>query len=327
MSDILGNHRMILSFNIQRDIADSDILTTYYYLKRRINYGIGFFQFKNFLNSRVSSIGESFRDYRLFAERNYGMFGLISVPFNTFDRLDFEMQAFISERQFFEDVEEDPVTGQLYYTESRRSTRRLIEPSLSFVHDASFYDMFGPVEGSRWTISLSRGIGINETGVSRSTGYIDYRKDKRVFYRNSFAFRLAFAASEGKDPRSFFLGGPSTLRGYDYLAFEGTRMAIANFEYRFPLVDALIIGFPGRWGLGNIGASLFYDVGATWNKNELNPFRSDYNGLVFGDLRGDFGFGVHFYLGYFLLNFQLAWQTDMREVYSSHFTFYIGPTF
>jgi len=79
MSDILGNHRMILSFNIQRDIADSDILTTYYYLKRRINYGIGFFQFRNFLNSRVSSIGESFRDYRLFAERNYGMFGLISL--------------------------------------------------------------------------------------------------------------------------------------------------------------------------------------------------------------------------------------------------------
>ncbi|UCH83570.1 MAG: PD40 domain-containing protein, partial [Candidatus Latescibacterota bacterium] len=327
LSDILGNHRMVLAFNIQRDIADSDILTSYYYLKRRINYGIGLFQFRNYLNSRVSSIGESFRNYRLFAERNYGMFGLVSIPLSTFNRLDFELQAFMSERQFFDKVEEDPVTGQLFYTESRRSTRRLIEPSVSYVHDASFYDMFGPIEGSRWSISISRGIGIDETGVSRTTGYLDYRKYKRVFYRNSIAFRIAFAGSEGKDPRTFFLGGPATLRGYDYLAFEGSRMALANIEYRFPLVDALILGFPGRWGIGNVGAKLFYDVGATWDKNELNPLRSDRNGLVFRDLLADFGFGVHFYLGYFLLNFQLAWQTDMREVYASHFTFYMGPTF
>ena len=51
------------------------------------------------------------------------------------------------------------------------------------------------------------------------------------------------------------------------------------------------------------------------------------NGVVFRDLLADFGFGVHFYMAYFLLNFQVAWQTDMNEVYASHFSFFIGPGF
>jgi WD40 repeat protein len=102
LSDILGDHRLVFSFNIQKDIEDSDIFSSYYYLKRRVNYGIGVFQFTNFLNSPVSSIGESFGNYQLFSERNYGIYGLISVPFSTFDRLDFELQAFMSERRFFE---------------------------------------------------------------------------------------------------------------------------------------------------------------------------------------------------------------------------------
>jgi len=176
-------------------------------------------------------------------------------------------------------------------------------------------------------VSLSRGVGFDETGVSRSTAYIDLRKYKRIFYRNSFALRLAFAASEGKDPRSFFIGGPSTLRGFDYIAFEGSRMALTTVEYRFPLVDALILGWPGRWGLGNVGGKLFFDAGAAWNKGAITPLRSDVNGLAFQDVRADFGFGVHFYMAYFLLNFQLAWQTDLRNVYASHFSFFMGPAF
>jgi WD40 repeat protein len=325
LSDILGDHRLVFSFNIQKDIADSDLFASYYYLKRRINYGFGVFQYTNFLNSPVSTIGESFGSYELFSERNYGIYGLVSVPFSTFDRLDFELQAFMSERQFFEEV--GGSEGQIYYQQSAKSERRLVEPGLSYVHDASFYDMFGPVAGGRWMLSVSKAVGFDDTGVSRSTLYLDMRKYTRVFYRNSLALRLAFAASEGKDARTFFLGGPSTLRGYDYLAFDGARMAITTIEYRFPLIDALILGFPGRWGLGNIGGKLFFDAGAAWNKGDIEPFRENGGGFRFQDVLADFGFGVHFYMAYFLLNFQVAWQTDLEEVYSSHFSFFIGPAF
>lgn len=327
MSDLLGNHRMVFSFSLYRDIADSDVLGVYYYLARRIDYGIGAFQFKNFLNSRVTSVGEAFTDYRLFTERNYGVFGLVSVPFTTFNRLEFQLQAFVSERQFFDEAFEDPTTNQLVLQGGDRDTRNLIEPAVAYVHDATFYNYFGPVDGSRYRISMSKGFGLGEEAVERSSFFLDYRKYMKVFYRNSFAFRLAAAASEGQDPRTFFLGGPSTLRGYSYLAFDGSRLVVTSLEYRFPLIDALIFGWPGRWGFQNLGGSVFFDAGAAWDKGDFHPFRTDVNGLQFDDVLGAVGFGTHFYFGYFLLNFQWGWQTDLRSIGHSRFHFYLGPSF
>jgi hypothetical protein len=327
LSDMLGNHRLVFSLSIYRDLENSDFFGSYFYLKKRINYGFGAFQFKNYLNSRMSSVGESFNYYRLFSERNYGVFGLVSFPFSTFYRMDLELQAFVSEREFYERVDVDPYTNSVRFVPGTTSRRRLIEPTLSFTHDASFFRAFGPVDGSRWTISFAKGVSFGDEDVSRSTVFLDYRWYKTLFYRNSFAFRLAGAVSEGDDAREFFLGGPTTLRGADYLEYSGTRMGLANFEYRFPLVDALIFGWPGRWGFTNIGGSLFFDAGATWDKDDFTAFREDVDGVQFQDIRADFGFGTYFYLGYFLLNFQFAWPTDLKDTGGNRFHFFFGPAF
>ncbi len=326
MSDLLGNHRLLFAFNLYRDIENSDFLLTYYFLKKRIDYGFGLFQFKNYFNSRVTSIGESFSNYRLFTERNYGVFGMASIPFNKFYRMDLELQAYISDREFFDRVD-DPFSSGLLYTRSGASKRRLIEPSISFVHDSSFFSYFGPVEGSRWRASVSRGVGFTGDDVSRTTAFVDYRWYKRLFYRNSFAFRVLGAMSEGDDPRTFFLGGPLTLRGYDYVEFEGTRIVMGSLEYRYPLIDALIFGWPGRWGFTNVGGTLFYDVGAAWFNDDVHFIRHSVDYLQFNDLKADYGFGMYFNLGFLLLNFQFAWQTDMRTTGDSQFHFFIGPTF
>ncbi len=327
LSDLLGNHRMLFSFNFFRDIEDSDFLLTYFYLKKRINYGFGLFQFKNFLNSRISTIGENFLDYRLFTERNYGVFALMSIPFNTFYRMDLEFEGFVSDREFFDQLSQDPATGQIFYSQQERSRKRLIEPTLSLVHDSSFFSYFGPVEGSRWIISLSKGIAFGGSDVSRTTGFLDYRWYKRLFYRNSIALRMAAAASEGSEPRSFFLGGPVTLRGYDYLAFEGSRLGLVSVEYRYPMIDALILGWPARWGFTNIGGTLFFDAGAAWDKDEFTPFKKGVNRLQFNDIHGDFGLGTYLNLGFLLLNFQYAWQTDLHSIGGHQFHFFLGPAF
>jgi len=137
---------------------------------------------------------------------------------------------------------------------------------------------------------------------------------------------LTGAVSEGTDPRVFFLGGPTTLRGYDYLRFTGTRMGLVSLEYRFPMLDALIFGWPGRWGFTNIGGTLFYDVGAVWDKDYIDPFVPD-GGIQFQDLRGDFGFGTYLNLGYFMINLQFAWPTDMKRTGENEFYVWFGPTF
>jgi outer membrane protein assembly factor BamA len=332
LSDLLGDNHILISFNIFHSIEDSDFLVSYYYLRKRIDYAVGLFQFKNYLNSRVSSLGEVFVDYLLFTERNYGAYALASYPFSTFTRLDAEFEGYISERQFFEPTNVDAY-GYYYYA-SRKSERRLLQPTLSLVHDSAYFGLFGPVIGSRWMVSASRTISFSGTDVSRTTVFLDYRKYLPLYYRNYVAFRAIGASSTGNDPRFFFLGGPLTMRGYDYLQFSGSKIMLFNAEYRYPLVDALIFGWPGRWGIGDIGGTLFFDSGAVWGPGTyIEPLPDGIRPRVlhlsneYLQFYSDFGVGFYVRFGYFILNFQLGWPTDFSLTGKSVFHFYIGPQF
>ncbi len=330
-SDLLGDHHMFLSFNIYRSLEDSDFLFSYYYLKNRIDYAVGVFQFNNYLNSRGTSIGETFTDYRYFTERNYGLFGMVSFPFSTFDRVDLEFQGFISERRFFDYVQYDEYGYTIIPGEE--SKRRLFQPTISFVHDSAYFGSFGPVIGSRWMASVSRSISFSGSDVSRTTAYLDYRKYLPLFYRNYLAFRAIGAISEGDDQRYFYLGGPMTMRGYDYLQFSGPRMMLFNLEYRFPMIDQLVFGWPGRWGISNIGGTLFLDSGAVWGEGtfkERLPAGIEsrtIGGLDEYEFYSDFGLGFYLRFGYLILNFQLGWPTDFSRTGEPVFHFYIGPQF
>ncbi len=327
-SDLLGDHHLLVAFNFFRSIEDSDVLVTYRYLKRRIDYGVGVFQFKNYLNSRVSSIGETFIDYQLFTERNYGLFALASYPFSTFTRADLEFQGFISEREFFGTYREGS-SGLEYYVPTK-SKRTLLQPTFSLVHDSAYFGSFGPVIGSRWMLSASKAIAFSGDDISRSTLFADYRRYMPLFYRNYLAVRGIGAVGVGDDPQIFFLGGPLTMRGYDYLQFTGSRMLLFNVEYRYPLVDALIFGWPGRWGIQDIGGTFFLDTGSVWGKGRyVEPLPEWLVPRVVNDLAfySDFGVGFYMRIGYLILNFQLGWPTDFSRTGDSVFHFFIGPQF
>lgn len=333
-SDLMGDHHLYLSFNLYRSLEDSDLMISYYYLKKRIDYAFGVFQFKNYLSSRVSSIGETFLDYRFFTERNYGVFGTVSFPFSMFTRLDLEFQGFISEKEFFDQlVPDESNPGFFVLEEGEKYTRRLFQPSLSIVHDSAYFGAFGPVIGSRWMVSLSRALNISGDDISRTTAFVDYRKYLPLYYRNYLAFRAVGAASEAErneDRRYFFLGGPLTMRGYDYLQFSGPRMALFNLEYRFPLVDALIFGWPGRWGITNIGGTFFIDSGAVWGEDTyIEKLPGGIKPRRFQDVEfySDFGTGFYMRFSFLILNFQLGWPTDFSRTGSPVFHFFIGPMF
>ncbi len=330
VSDLLGDHHIFLLFGLYGSLEDSDIMLSYYYLKRRLDYSFGIFQFKNYLNSRVSSVGEIFTDYRYFSERNYGVFTNVSFPFSMFTRADLELQAFISDREFYmmQDIIGSPEED--YYLSLASSQRRLFQPTLSMVHDSAYYGAFGPVIGTRWMISASRAVGFSSKDISRTTFLMDYRKYFPLWHRNSLALRAVTSMSTGPDRRFYFLGGPLTLRGYEYLQFQGPRMILVNLEYRFPLIDALIFGWPGRWGIGNIGGTFFFDTGSVWGEpvfiERMDPRLKprEINGL---DFWSDFGVGFYMRFGYMVLDFQLGWPTDFRYTGSPAFHFYIGPQF
>ncbi|MBN2071943.1 MAG: PD40 domain-containing protein [Candidatus Krumholzibacteriota bacterium] len=327
-SDLLGDHHLFLAFSLYGSVEDSDMMLSYYYVKKRIDYSLGIFQFKNYLNSRFSSVGETFLDYRYFTERNYGLFGNASFPFSTFTRAEMELQAYMSEREFLI-LDDGSYYGYTVY-DSDVSVKRMLQPSFSIVHDSAYYGSFGPVIGSRWMLSFSRALSFSGRDISRTTAFLDYRRYRPLFYRNYLAFRTVASSSNGEDRRYFFLGGPTTMRGYDYLQFQGSRMMLFNLEYRYPLVDAIIFGWPGRWALTNIGGTLFFDTGSVWGDGRyIEKLPAAIDPVMINDLEfySDFGVGFYMRMGFLIFNFQLAWPTDFSNTGEPVFHFYLGPQF
>ena len=328
LSDMLGNHRLQFLLNFYGSFENSDLAASYYNLSRRIDVGVGVFHYDNFYNSVITNIGELLPRDSYFRERRYGVFGLLSFPFNTFERFDFEVQLYNSQRTNFV---WDP-TGS-FLIEGPKTFTRLVSPGISYTHDSALYGPFGPVLGTRFTAGYAPAIRVSGAGVDRRTGMLDWRKYWMPWRRNTFALRLMGAISDGSDPRVFVLGGPFTLRGYSFYDFEtipnlaGSRLFLFNLEYRLPLLDYLIFGWPGRWGFTNIGATLFFDLGSAWN-DDVRFFGDDLAGRWgFNDLRGDYGFGIRTLIGFLPLRFDWAWRTDLRSSNKPIFHFSIGPEF
>jgi len=328
LSDMLGNHRLVFLLNFYGSFENSDLAVSYYNLSRRVNTGFGIFHYDNFYNSVITNIGELLPRDSFFRERRYGVFGLLSYPFNSFERISFELQVFNSQRTTFE---WDP-TGS-FLVEGPKVFTRLAAPSISYTHDSALYGPFGPVMGTRFTVGYAPSMAIGGSGLDRRTAVIDWRKYWMPWRRNTFALRLMGAVSDGADPRVFVLGGPFTLRGYDFYDYEtisnlaGTRLGMMNLEYRLPLLDYLIFGWPGRWGFSNIGATLFFDVGAAWTDDIVAFGYNADNRWGFQDLRGDYGFGIRTLIGFLPLRFDWAWRTDLRTSSTVRFQFSIGPEF
>lgn len=327
-SDLLGDNRLGLLLNFYGSVSNSDLAATYYYLRRRVDLGVGLFHYKNYYSSAITSVGELLPGDTFFSERNYGLYGVASYPFSTFRRLDLELELMRSQRTL---LDIDPTGQYLIATDERTVT--LAQPSLSFVHDSAFFGGYGPVTGSRLVLSWAPALPLGGEALRRQTFALDARRYWQPFRRNTLALRLIGAVSDGSDSRKFVLGGPFTLRGYRFYDFEtidklaGSKLAMANFEYRLPFVDYLIFGWPSRWGLSGLGGTLFFDIGAAWD-GKLRMFGPDDRGrTALRDLRADYGLGLRTRLSFLAIKLDWAWKTDLRRHEGAVFHFSIGPEF
>jgi len=328
LSDLLGDHRARFLINFYGALDNSDLSASYSYLKRRIDYGGGVFHYSNYYNSVFTGVGELLSRQTKFRERNYGIFGYASYPLDTFRRFDFELQYLNSDRTDYRYMD-----GEYILLAGQRTLKRLLQPTLSFTSDTALYGLHGPVAGSRWILSTSRTVSTSSSSLDRFTTVFDFRKYWLPWRRNSFALHLSVAGSDGDDPRAFVLGGPWTLRGYKYYDYQtidnlaGTKMALLSLEYRLPMVDYLIFGWPGRWGLTGVGAVTYIDLGSAWN-HQVQFFGKDDTGhWGMRDLRGNFGVGLRANILFFPMKFDWAWKTDLRRVEDVTFQFSIGPEF
>lgn len=203
----------------------------------------------------------------------------------------------------------------------RFSSGTYVPISVKFIGDRARFKEYGAFSGRRVSVDFSvapPGLG----DLDFTSAIIDFRQYIPVTKDSQLAFRVYGAASTGDNPEVFFLGGLNMLRGYDYLQFAGSRNALVNVEYRFPLIWE---ARGGEFALRNIRGLLFADVGAAWfDDDEFDLFAN--GGLE--DAVASIGAGLGVNLFGLPLWFFWAQRTDFNDFDGGlDFSFYIGPLF
>lgn len=336
-SDMLGNHRLIGVTGFQIDLKNSDYGLSYYYLRKKVNFGV-----EGFHTARFVYLNRGFAG-NLFRFRNYGGIVSASVPMSRFYRFETSVSGINVTSENLDNIYE-PMERVFY-----------LIPSVSFVHDNTMWGYYSPIQGTRYKTTIFGNLGFGDSRKSFYSITWDFRKYLRFLFDNSLVFRFSGGYSGGNNPQRFMLGGTSNwinrtfatgsipinnasdfaflspampLRGYRYGEQLGTKYVLMNVELRLPIIRYLLAGPIIPIFFQNVIGTAFVDVGTAWEKNEDFNFSfkkpvTDYSqGMLIGT-----GFGARTFLLFFLFRFDVAWAYDFHGFSKPHYYFSLGVDF
>ena len=373
LSDIMGNHRINIAGNLYYSLEESNIFTSYFYLKKQTNFGIGIFHYKTYYRSS---------NWDIFSDRTYGGSLLLSRPFSKFTRLDLTLNLLNIERDAYTssyyNYYQDPYRYYPSYEHQKLEGIRSITIETEFIKDNTLWGYTGPVNGIRYKLNAEYSPPLDQNDLAYTTVELDYRKYFRFGNRYNFTTRFSGGASFGNNPRMFFLGGtdywlnariakvesyiersqdlffarfPFPLRGYEYYEEYGRKYFLTNFEFRFPFIQYLALGWPIPLVIGNISGTLFTDIGAAWeryievdgidggkkrilDKSFHGGGQTDNGTFLLDDIKMSWGFGMRMNLGFAILRIDTAWQALQMDPITKKaidskpmFCISIGPDF
>ena len=333
MSDLMGNHYLGFNFGVYRELKNSDVIVNYLYLAHRIDYGFGSFYINDDIIYRIDHAYDTDVDYMRERERQYGIYNILRYPFNKFWRLDWEntIQKYEMRRDWWDENhwEEEflPDSFQEQFPDYPVFEDELIyRPQFTLTYDNSLYGSVGPILG--WRSAFVVNSHFSDDKPTFGMIYGDFRKYWLFQKRYCLAARAFGGWLIGDTNRYFELDGFYDVRGYDEddeeeLANvqEGTKKLITSFELRFPFVDNLKIAFPLPLYFYNIRGAAYMDIGSVWNNPDDFDF---YDGRALQDVKLGFGFGPRFNMGFFIVKFDIAWNSDLYQ--TSKPTFYWSLT-
>jgi Tol biopolymer transport system component len=321
-SDFLGDHSLYFAGDVfSNSLSDANALLVYNVLPHRLDWNVGAFHFKNFYQASVTSLGEQLSSAKLFSERKYGALIGASYPFDRFRRAELQFTQMFVEEQFFQELP----TGDII--SANNQNRAVTAPSFTLVGDNSLFGEFGPVNGGRWNLSYTAAVPVFANALSYNTFTFDKRRYWDLTRGNSFVIRVLGATSFGQNPQVFRIGGFSTLRGFPDFALQGTHLALANVELRFPFIEDL--GVVGPLPLGNLRMRgvVFMDVGEIWSRSSPRFWIKDERGRHLDDSDVSFGTGLRSWVFGLPMKVDVAWATDLIGYRRPRWTFSIGPEF
>lgn len=316
LSDMLGNHNIMLAGSINGSFSDANIFTGYSFLKTRMNMGGAFVQqpiyryygscynCSNILPDRPSEVVAADVFLR---DMTRAVQGVASYPFNTYQRLEFGGIA-AYRRQDLLYQGENWSRGEPLHETYKVGSAKYFQPSAALVFDNALFGWTGPIAGRRYRIEASKSFG----DFRFTEGLVDFRNYLNYKQKVVLATRLVGLARFGSQADQFFVywGGPYYLRGYDANSFDfnsgeckqysgalsqcpardqliGSSAAIMSTELRFPIIKELQLGFLGNFP--PVDAVAFFDAGLSWS-NQVCPGSG---GIADLDGCGDAGQDVH----------------------------------
>ena len=325
-SDILNNHKILVGANVFGSLTDANLLLQYTNLTRRVNWSVAAFQysydlFRAYQTSWISQVT---------TQINRGVQFHLSRPFSKFNRFELGVQGVNRSREL--------VDLSFTYFGIRRTRRgslgsvNFIQPTAALVTDHTLYGPTGPIAGARGRVEVTPTFG--ELQFTRV--FVDYRAYYNVLQRYAFAFRLYGLSSDGRDQELYPFGGPFNFRGADYWSVWGSKVALVNAEFRFPLIEVLAFGWPLPLAFQQIRGSLFVDAGAAWDQTTSSTQANQYSGypnvgqfvdgslvrnnglgprtmeeLSGGPIAVGYGIGMRSRIGFLILKFDIARQFDL----------------
>jgi WD40 repeat protein len=297
-SDLLGDDQYyFMIYNNARSrseiLQSFNLAVTKVSLGKRTNYAYGVY--------RLAGQYFNFKD-DIFYEQLAGGFFTIGYPFSQFKRIEFSTSLTYSDKEFLG---------------GRRRYAMLTSNAISLVHDNALWSYTGPIEGSRYKISVGNTYDFRWSRVNYWTFLLDYRRYFRLHPSITYAVRLLTVLNDGKETRWFYLGGSWDMRGYSRFSIRGEKIAFVSQEIRFPFLNYIGLQFPfGLMGFRSIKGALFVDAGNAWNER--------WRGLL-----GSYGFGLRMNMwGLLVLRLDFGKRTDFEKYHSDWFTqFFFGWDF
>jgi hypothetical protein len=355
LSDMLGNRRLLLAGQINGRIDEAQFLGVFANLSRRTQWAVGFSQNPLFFFSGselgTDSLGNPELRTRLERFVIRQLFVDAFRPFDRFRRMEIGLRLANVTRAALDFVQFFDPTVQAYFLERRvqeLGASNYVQPSVTLVFDNSIPLWVGPFIGRRNRVEYAPAVGDWQFHQLLA----DYRRYDQLGGPFTFASRLLFFGRFGRDDGQFplFLGIPDLLRGYTAGSMRdnecrsdtggsisgcgaldqliGSRLAVVNAEFRFPLFRNFTLGF-APVGFPPIEGAVFFDAGIAWNAGNALVLRRDptANKQAVRQPLLSAGLSVRAnVLGFMILRADYA-KPLSRDGVGSYWTLSLGPTF
>jgi hypothetical protein len=304
MSDLLGNHHLAFSGELNGRLRESRLFLGYTNLSRRLQFSGGFSQSPYYfltgdsLSPQTATTSVETQEVTTYIARQF--FGVMAYPLNRFTRVEFGGGFNNVDRSRWyvtREIEGSRATTAFALDSIRGDpTLNYVDGQLALVSDNTLLGTTSALMGHRFRIQVSPVMG----SLKWIQSLVDYRRyDPIIFNKLTLASRLYGDMSVGRNEEAYpkYIARPDFVRGYDRnnsfnlncpvvdshstcnaVQLLGSRVAVGNVELRFPLVRSVELGFMPA-SLPPIDGLFFYDVGIAWSNRQslywTRPFDYD----------------------------------------------------